>query len=155
MKQNQKFQSRNGLIWTKTPSTEHYFLQLFQSRNGLIWTQAAHARKGQNNWISIPQRSDLNSLVDVARRWGQFISIPQRSDLNDAVTSLILRFATISIPQRSDLNTNAILKYLDFRKISIPQRSDLNSFLILLIFNSFLFQSRNGLIWTKWTRYWL
>ena len=143
------FQSRNGLIWTDwaqegwsivfgfNPATVWFEQRLltalqepviwFQSRNGLIWT--SQPRQETTRWyiVSIPQRSDLNSIP--ARRdtpiWQ--VSIPQRSDLNHVFCFWCGMRNNVSIPQRSDLNEERIHQPRRIY-VSIPQRSDLNTF---------------------------
>jgi len=59
---DEKFQSRNGLIWTPIESDDSGTGLEFQSRNGLIWTILKRNHIANPSFISIPQRSDLNLL---------------------------------------------------------------------------------------------
>ena len=54
--------------------------------------------------VSIPQRSDLNSIVAIIITTNDGVSIPQRSDLNAMRSERLVSVLWVSIPQRSDLN---------------------------------------------------
>ena len=142
------FQSRNGLIWTWLPTMWTRLWTWFQSRNGLIWTVHNLLIRRITEKVSIPQRSDLNSISAATRVGIGRVSIPQRSDLNHQSSQPVYvvcnsfnpatvwfepRWKTarnsatkVSIPQRSDLNFFSHCTTSHDLFVSIPQRSDLN-----------------------------
>ena len=144
------FQSRNGLIWTRMMPRSALPLTTFQSRNGLIWTRLHYKWR----WISKNFNPATVWFEPLKHNyWWVYnkISIPQRSDLNSLTEGNTCLQGVISIPQRSDLNANNCCAWVSSNCISIPQRSDLNVRRRISVLRARRFQSRNGLIWTRLT----
>ena len=144
---------------------------VFQSRNGLIWTLVLMKLCYTILLLIRTQRSDLNSSIDEIIVVNNNISIPQRSDLNTlprkcaCPSPLNFNPATVWFEHDGREWYPVIKQYFNpatvwfelwctaydsaVRRISIPQRSDLNSDPTSSEGHEVnVFQSRNGLIWT-------
>ena len=127
MQSSGKFQSRNGLIWTYDTSTCAPAGYRFQSRNGLIWTHIDCDLCVELWHISIPQRSDLNTIRSLC-------PLGLMRNFNPA-TVWFERPSNLMILEL-DWNFNPATVWFELFSNGITSRIHPS------------FQSRNGLIWT-------
>ena len=121
------FQSLQGLILTIDALSDIPTLLTFQSLQGLILTLQKLQRRNHRIYVSIPPRSDFNTVAGLfARGVPVLVSIPPRSDFNAIVflcICLCLPFQSL----QGLILTNRAGRGDDIHKyVSIPPRSDFN-----------------------------
>ena len=122
------FQSRNGLIWTITPPINLHQFRTFQSRNGLIWTLNKS-----------PYNDHLDDCFNPATVWFELYNSHLREDYIHRFNPATVWFELVnaSFIDTDTKSFNPATVWFELQRGGTERD------------HAYLFQSRNGLIWTR------